>query len=113
MKWTTEQKLGVGFRAALAILIVNALFSYQAARKLIENDRRVAHTHEVLAELEGLLSTMKDAETGSRGYIIAGDESYLEPYRAAFARINDRLKRIGELTADNPVQQGRLPLLEL
>ena len=40
----------------------------------------VAHTHEVLDALEQLISTLKDAETGQRGYLITGEPRYLDPY---------------------------------
>ena len=45
----------------------------------------MAHTLEVLATLEGLLSKAHEAETNQRGYIITGDEGLLRPYQAAFS----------------------------
>jgi CHASE3 domain sensor protein len=43
----------------------------------------VRETEDLLSHVETILSTVKDAETGQRGYIITGDESYLEPYARA------------------------------
>jgi hypothetical protein len=63
-------------------------------------------------DLEATLSIMVDAETGERGYIISGDETFLEPYRAALDGINEHIKELKQLTADNPNQQAHLPLLE-
>ncbi|MBW8875656.1 MAG: CHASE3 domain-containing protein, partial [Acidobacteria bacterium] len=51
-------------------------------------------------------------ETGQRGYVLTGREQYLEPYRTALKAVPARLARIRSLTADNPVQQSRIPLLE-
>ena len=72
----------------------------------------VAHTDEVLDALEGVVSTMKDCETGQRGYLITGEDRYLEPYNVAVTAIQDRVQRLKQLTEDNPRQQARIPLLE-
>src|SRR4030095_593206 len=53
-----------------------------------------------------------DAETGERGYLITGEEPFLEPYQAAIAQINGNVDRLRRLTADNPSQQARIPTLE-
>ena len=50
----------------------------------------MTHTHQVRGELADLLSELKDAETGQRGYVITGDESYLEPYKSALTAIKSR-----------------------
>src|SRR5207249_5383408 len=58
--------------------------------------------------LELLLAAATDSETAERGYVITGDESYLEPYREAGAVIDGQTRRLRELTADNRAQQQRL-----
>ncbi len=75
----------------VALLIFNAATSYRNTIKLIENEHWVSHTHQVLTELEATLSTLKDAETGQRGYLLTGEERYLEPYNSAIARINQQV----------------------
>jgi methyl-accepting chemotaxis protein len=54
---------------------------------------------------------LKDAETGQRGYIITGVDSYLEPYQSALAAIKSTVENVRKLTADNPNQQRRLAAL--
>src|SRR4029079_16272799 len=112
MKLSVEKKVVTGVGIALAILLINALISYRATRTLIDQEQLINHTHTVLAELEGTLSAVKDAETGVRGFIITGDESYLETYHTAMVEIPERLDRLRELTADNANQQARIPVLE-
>jgi CHASE3 domain sensor protein len=112
MKWPTEKKIIIGFGVVLAVLLINALVSYRATRRLIDEGTLVAHTHEVLGELEATISTMKDAETGERGYIITGEARYLQPYEAAVEQISSHVARLQQLTADNPSQQARIPLLK-
>ena len=100
------------FGIALLILLVLSLIAYRNIHLAFDTSRGVAHTHEVLADLEKCLSLLTDAETGQRGYIITGDEHYLKPYQAAVARISQDLTELQRLTADNPNQQQRLATLE-
>ena len=112
MRWTIEKKIMAGAGLVLAILLINALVSYRATRRLIDNERLVGRTHEVLSELDDVMSTMDDAETGERGYLLTGEKSYLEPYQSAVGAIHARVEKLAQLTADNPNQQGNLPVLE-
>ena len=112
MRWTVEKKIVTGFALLLATLIVVGVVSYRNTRQLLRDSNRVAHSHDILDELNGTLSTVKDAETGQRGFIITGDEQYLEPYKTSTSLINKHLERLRELTADDPEQQRRLADLE-
>src|SRR2546425_4289231 len=107
-----ERKIFFGFGLALVVLIGTVVVAYHSILRFQETSRLVAHTHEVLTELEATLSLMKDAETGHRGYVITGDENYLEPYHAAVKLMPEQLKRVRGLTADNAAQQRRLEILE-
>jgi len=112
MRWTIEKKIMAGAGLVLAILLINALVSYRATRRLIDNERLVGHTHEVLSELDDVMSTVDDAETGERGYLLTGEKSYLEPYQSAVGAIHARVEKLVQLTADNPNWQAHLPALE-
>jgi methyl-accepting chemotaxis protein len=112
MKWTIGTKIGSGFALALAALMVIGVVSYRSTTGLIKTAGLVAHTHQVLEKLEELLSVMKDAETGQRGFIITGEKRYLEPYLTALGQIDGGLKTVRELTKDNSNQQKRLDRLE-
>ena len=61
----------IGFGLTLAVLVVGGGVGYINAGRLAYHNQWVAHTHEVIGQLEALLSTLKDAETGS-GYLLAG-----------------------------------------
>jgi signal transduction histidine kinase len=97
----------LGFALVLVMLLADAALVYRASLRIVANDRRVAHTHAVLTQLETTLSTAQDAETGQRGYLLTGRDEYLEPYHMAVARLGDALERLDSLTADNPGQQAR------
>ncbi|MBD2102588.1 CHASE3 domain-containing protein [Leptolyngbya sp. FACHB-261] len=112
MKWSITEKITTGFGILLTILLVNALLSYQDILALARNQALVTDSHETIEELEKTLSTVKDAETGQRGYLLTGRENYLDPYRTAVSSINQRLENLKRLTNDRPTQNSRIPLLE-
>src|SRR5262245_27237683 len=85
--WTVGKRLVAGFGLSALTLIIIAVVSYRNAQAVIENDRWVAHTYQVRTELAELLSQLKDAETGQRGYLITGTERYLAPYQASLSVI--------------------------
>ena len=105
---STERRVRLGFAFALGCLAVIGLVSYLAVVRLEENAAWVEHTHEVLSSLESLLGAATDSETAERGYVITGDESYLEPYRLAASVVDSETSRLRRLTADNRAQQQRL-----
>lgn len=106
--WTVGRRLIAGFGLSALTLVLVAAVSYRNANLLIDNDALVDHSHQVRLDLTGLLSALKDAETGDRGYVITGDDSYLEPYNSALPAIKTTLADLRQLTADNPDQQRRL-----
>ncbi|MGB8843241.1 MAG: CHASE3 domain-containing protein [Aliidongia sp.] len=106
--WTVGRRLVTGFGLAGLTLAVIALVSYRSITGLIENDGWVEHSNQVRIELAILLSEMKDAETGQRGYVLTGIDSYLAPYEGALPGIKRTLALALKLTADNPAQQRRL-----
>jgi len=113
MKQSLTPQITAGIGMVVALLIFNAATSYRNTLKLLENEHWVSHTHRVLTELEATLSTLKDAETGQRGYLLTGEERYLEPYYSARARINQQVVKLQQLTADNNRQQQRIRDLKI
>ncbi|MGN6479201.1 response regulator [Luteibacter sp.] len=65
-------------------------------------------SHEAVAALTNVLSSLQDAETGQRGYLLTGNEGYLEPYRAAVGVIPGRLDVARAAMSDDPAQVARL-----
>jgi CHASE3 domain sensor protein len=101
----------LGIAAVLLSFAIGGAVAYRNTRTLSDDAALVTHTHEVLTALDDVLSFMKDAETGQRGFVITGDQRYLEPYNLSLRQINDRLDLIDDLVADNPEQLAQLPEL--
>ncbi len=66
------------------------------------------HSYEVLDALKDLGITVRDAETGQRGYLLTGSDAYLAPYEAALGRVTFLEGELHRLTADNPAAQEQL-----
>lgn len=93
-----------GLVVAFLILLGCVWFSYENTSKLIENSRQVSHLHAVHERVQVVLSLITDMETSTRGFVITGDDKYLEPYRKAIADVKQELRGLRELTKDNPPQ---------
>lgn len=112
MEWAIYKKNTGGFVIAVAIMTGVGAVSYLSLLEYRQNAQWVTHTREVLEKTKEVMSQVKDAETGQRGYLLTGKEKYLEPYRSATGDIDQKLKALRRLTADNPNQQRRLNNLE-
>ena len=97
---------------SVAFLILLGVVTFWAAKAYEVRLNEWRHTVEVQQRLGMLLSTLQDAETGQRGFLITGDETYLEPYRSAHARLPQDWAALGTLVADNPVQVRALQKLQ-
>ena len=106
-----DRGLVVGLGLVTALLLTDAVISYRNIRQLNEDAGWVAHSHEVIDTLDDLLSTVKDAETGQRGYLLADDEEYLRFYYEALKAAPEKVEDMARLTRDNSSQQGRVPQL--
>lgn len=104
-------KIAAGLATALLVLVVGGA-SYFAVGRSTRAASLVSHSDSVLIEREKVLSALKDAETGARGYLVTGDTVFLEPYKGAQAKLTASLRQLRLLTADNPTQQTRLDTLE-
>jgi methyl-accepting chemotaxis protein len=109
---TIGRKLGLAFGLALGVLILIGWVAYRNTARLIETSDRVAHSHRVRSGVRDVFIRMLEVESGGRGYVLDGDESLLAPYRAAVAAVEQDVKDLATLTADNPRQQSRLQSLK-
>ncbi len=102
---TVGMKIGAGIALGLAMIVSLGVMAYVSTQRLIEANRVVMRTHEVLDTLASTLSLLKDAETGARGFVIAGQAQYLEPYHSALDDIRRHLDTLDLLVRDDPAQQ--------
>ena len=103
----------IGFIAAIAAVIITSAFSYSSLKSSAETADRLTHTLDVMQRLETLRVSIRDAETGQRGYLLTGNEAYLEPFFRAKGNLQSTVKELRRLTEDNAQQQQRLDSFEL
>ena len=100
-----------GFLLLLALLAVNTAVTRRQLEAQIDAHYWVEHTQAVLLDLAQIDSLLTRSESGQRGFLLAGDARYLETYKNASVQVEPYINQIAQLTADNPVQQARIPQL--
>ena len=107
-----RREYGMRDRAVLGLLVTGAILGGAVVgivkcRGLAENAGQVTRSHEVIIGVRDLLAVVKDAETGQRGYLLTGDEAYLEPYEDALRRFKPVAAHLDDLTAGNRDEHAR------
>lgn len=106
------KKLYTGFSIILIILIALSTLTYSNFSKQNQASEWNNHTYQVLIEMQLILESMIDMETGQRGYALTGEDKSLEPFHSGKARFDQHFNKVQELTADNSVQQDNLARLK-
>ncbi len=101
----------VAFLVAFIAVALIAVLSYMSLQSRARSAQSLNDTVEVMAQLHTVVSTLKDAETGQRGYLLTGKDSYLEPFNVAKAALAGEVAQLNHLTQGNPAQTKRLGIL--
>ncbi|WP_448663279.1 response regulator [Sphingomonas sp. CJ20] len=100
-----------GLVVGLLFFLISGALAYRNVQALRQSDVAIRHTHTVMIALDELLSTLQDAETGQRGFLLTGAPKYLEPYTVATETVSERIAHLRELVGDNEVQIGNVAQL--
>jgi signal transduction histidine kinase len=95
---------------AILVVVLGAV-TYSGVRMAIAGRAAVIHTRDIIEATQAVVSDLQNAETGERGFLITGDESYLEPFNAGSAALHTDTAALRRLTRGNPTQQLRLDTL--
>ncbi len=98
----------VGFVLALALMLAIAVLSDRSVTNAIARTSWVEHTESVIAVAEDIQSDLVDSETAARGFVITGEEYFIEQHMTVRGGVQTKINRLLELTSDNPRQQTRL-----
>lgn len=79
-KSAVDLHIRVGYGTAFFLLLISYLLTLYANSELLKQARLVDRSNKVIIHMEGLLSSLKDVETGARGYLLLKDTRFLEPY---------------------------------
>jgi len=111
MKLSIQRKIILGFGLTSSLIVIVSLSGYYSAFRLRDTNRKELYAKKVLTKLEEVLAEITDAETGQRGYLLTGEQRYLERYKKAIDKVEDDIKQLQALTADKPYHQKKLDLV--
>jgi PAS domain S-box-containing protein len=109
---TVEHKLVAGLTSAAAVIFFITFLSITGIKSLLHAGDRVEHTQHVKNQIEAVLTHVLEIQSGDRGFVLTGDESYLAGYKTARREFPALLDTIRNQTAGSPRQQQALALLE-
>ncbi|HLJ18396.1 MAG TPA: PAS domain S-box protein [Bryobacteraceae bacterium] len=94
-------------------IVAIVVFNYTDWRRFQTATGQAAQTREILAATEQVFSTVKDAESGQRGYLLTGQSSYLKPYQSAVTNLPGLLARLAAAAAAKPAQAARAARIQM
>ena len=112
MTWSTERRINAAFILAIGLLLGMAGVAFYTARQFNLASDSVPHTFDVWNAIQRSFSNLREVETGTRGFIVTGNDSFLGPYQRGSLQAEPALDRLRSLTLDNPPQQERVDRLE-
>jgi PAS domain S-box-containing protein len=109
-----RRSLFCGFALIIGFFVINAAFSLLSADRVAQGELAVAKTSKLLKTVASMMSALKDAETGQRGYLITGNVRYLAPHHQAVKEVELLLRELDEQALDVPqLTEGMVQLKQL
>ena len=106
-----RRQLTLLFALLIAAQAIVLTLLYSRIRDFIALRTELRETEQLRTELHALRAAVVDAETGQRGFVITGQEEFLQPYRASNLTFQPRLERLRLLTAGKPELQRQVGAL--
>ncbi len=103
-----DPTVAVGLAVALLFFILSTAVAIYTTQLLKTSNQGVVQTHNVIVAIDLLLADVQDAETGQRGFLLTGEEPYLEPYHRAVSQVQNRLRLVEGLVSSDDGQRGRV-----
>ncbi|MBJ6763693.1 methyl-accepting chemotaxis protein [Myxococcaceae bacterium JPH2] len=109
---TIGNRIRLGFGLSMLVLLVVCATAFLGARQLTRTTQGLLEAHDNFRNLRELRALLIDAETGQRGFLLTGDNSYLQPYQQALAELRQDLDRLRAALSSYPEQRARMGRLE-
>ncbi|WP_156492604.1 CHASE3 domain-containing protein, partial [Oleiphilus sp. HI0080] len=103
-----KMKLGLGFAIPLVLFTIISVVGSQTLSHLIESQKTVDKDHKIIEKGDELFAAVTEMESGLRGYLITGRESYLEPYREGKQHFDKLIEAVAPLIQDDSAQTSRI-----
>jgi len=98
--------------AVVAIFLAVLFICYRSLLQIDTDEYWVLHSYQVQGNLEILISDLENMETSERGYVITGQESFLDPYTISLPDVDKTFQALQIMTADNAAQQQSLSTMK-
>jgi PAS domain S-box-containing protein len=98
--------------ASSLLLVIVAFLVWSDFENSRAAEGSVEHTYQVLNASERLFSGIEDADARQRGYLLTGEQQFLDRYREMLSAKHAALEQLRTLTGDNLAQQTRLRELD-
>lgn len=102
-----DPKVALGLALVFLFFILSTATAIYTTQLLRSSNESVVQTHTVIVAIDRLLVDVQDAETGQRGFLLTGDERYLDPYNRAVTQVQTRLQQIEGLIDHSDSQRWR------
>jgi signal transduction histidine kinase/CheY-like chemotaxis protein/CHASE3 domain sensor protein len=112
MKNNFKRNLLISSFVSLLVLMISSTASYLSIKSLLDSNFWVKHTQEVIYNLNEGSALLTEAQTSMRGYLITGNEQFVERYEDSERRSNNYFDKLEKLSVDNPSQQKQLTILK-
>lgn len=115
MNWSsvkTKPKILAGIAVPLVLLVILGVIALTSIAKMSTTSGWVVHTYNVLGKANDIVASAVDMETGMRGFLLAGKDGFLDPYKGGQKATYERIKALQETVSDNPKQVARLAEVE-
>src|SRR5450830_1866707 len=109
----TTQKTFLWLTGAFLLVVLGVAMLYGSFTQIKKTADERTHIALVISSAENLLSGLKDAETGQRGYLLTQDESFLEPYFSVRDNLKNRLDKLNQLTQISSAKHHLTPVVAL
>ena len=100
MRLLSSRHIFIGVLVFLT-LGVNAIVAYFNIGQLVRGNRQLSQTVNVISQLENVAGQVKDAESSQRSFVLTGNSTFLESFKAARTELSFSLTSLGAATTDS------------
>jgi signal transduction histidine kinase/DNA-binding response OmpR family regulator/CHASE3 domain sensor protein len=111
MQRSLKKNLRSGLGFSLIILFTSSLASWISITNMVKSADLVAESNERISLMDNIISAVKDAETGQRGYLLTGEDLFLEPYLGAKGSALDLLNKLSIETQQSDFHKNSIKKL--
>ncbi|MCV6637879.1 CHASE3 domain-containing protein [Candidatus Albibeggiatoa sp. nov. NOAA] len=103
-----KTKIAVSLSFILILFLILSIVAITSLQQLIQASNWVEHTHRAIGQAKTIQTAAIDMETGARGFLLAGKDTFLQPYLQGINHFDYQIKQLQITVSDNPEQVRRL-----